>query len=128
MLSGPYKCHSTFGRHKMREGGETVPCLSSVLLQGAALSGLRTFYKGRLMSAGTRKGAGKREEGERVISKTDFKAMNAYEKGFVVYMHGCRKEQPNIPKSFPGYTKGVFQKRYKQGEMAAYIAVLDVEG
>lgn len=62
------------------------------------------------------------------ITAEQFNALAPYDKGFVVYMCGARKDQPNVPKDYT-YTDNVaYQKAYEIGQEAACIAVLDIEG
>lgn len=61
---------------------------------------------------------------EKVISKTDFRIMTAYEKGYYCYAHGDRKEQPNIPRSFQ-YKARASIKAYKSGQFSAMLAAQD---
>jgi len=56
---------------------------------------------------------------EKAITKTEFKRMRVFLKGYMVYMHGCRKEQPNIPESFNNFGCEWSEGQYKDGQQLA---------
>lgn len=41
-----------------------------------------------------------------VYTKEEFEALDAFTRGYVVYMAGCRDDQPNIPDEENPYSKG----------------------
>ena len=62
---------------------------------------------------------------ERVISTEEFAKLSAYEKGYAVYSHGDRPEQPNVPLV---YSPAVAEAEdYYRGQHAAMLAAQDGE-
>lgn len=62
------------------------------------------------------------------MTKEKFEALEPGARGYTVYMAGCHPDQPNIPDEKNPYPEGsVEHKRWEDGAMAAYLAVLDSE-
>ena len=57
---------------------------------------------------------------EEVISKEHFMRLGAWGKGYAVYMHGHREEQPNIPRTYTeGNRSRWWHDSYKRGQSTA---------
>lgn len=64
----------------------------------------------------------------KVISKEEFDALSPFTRGFVVYIHGAREDQPNVPDEknpFPVDSREHID--WQQGAIAAYTSTIDSE-
>ena len=60
-----------------------------------------------------------------VYTRAEFRRLSPRDKGFVVYMLGARKEQPNVPES---YTPGKrYMREYLKGQRTAVQVAQDSE-
>jgi len=61
-----------------------------------------------------------------VISRETFESLSPRDRGFAVYMYGCRDDQPNIPDESNPFQKGCGDwEEWNQGQHEAVIAVQD---
>lgn len=64
----------------------------------------------------------------RVLTKEDFESLNPRSRGWVVYMGGCRDDQPNIPDESNPYPVGSSEhQQWERGRQSAYTHCLDLE-
>lgn len=66
------------------------------------------------------------DPGGDVLTAEQFAGLTARDKGFTVYMCGCRDDQPNVPEEYepaPGEAGD-----YAAGQQAAIVATMDVDG
>ena len=62
------------------------------------------------------------------LTKEDFEALAPVERGYAVYMCGCRDDQPNVPDEknpYPG--ESAEHKRWAEGAMLACLEVQDLD-
>lgn len=57
------------------------------------------------------------------FTESQFLRMSAFEKGYVVYMYGARKDQPHIPESYEPTERT--RAKYEQGQMQAMLEAMD---
>jgi hypothetical protein len=60
---------------------------------------------------------------QKPITAEEFEAASDFNKGYVVYMVGARKDQPNVPKKYD-----CDSEEYRRGQRQAMIDVMDSEG
>ena len=60
-----------------------------------------------------------------MITKEEFKSLTPKKRGYLVYIYGCKKEEPNIPNEENPYLKE--SKESKQWNEGNYQAMLDVQ-
>ncbi len=62
------------------------------------------------------------------LSKSDFKRLNAFQRGYAVYMLGKRKDEPNVPNERNPFPKGSIRaKRWAEGQNVAALDAQDSE-
>jgi hypothetical protein len=60
-----------------------------------------------------------------MITKEMFENATPFEKGYHVYMVGCREDQPNVPKEYTPSEEE--REEYDRGQRRAIIDVIDAE-
>jgi hypothetical protein len=62
------------------------------------------------------------------LSKAEFKQLSPRNRGYSVYMYGCREDHPNIPDEKNPYPKDSQQaKEWEAGAFAAMLQAQDSE-
>lgn len=62
------------------------------------------------------------------MTSAEFEALSPYDRGFVVYLCGARKDQPNVPDESNPYPPGSSEAAaWDRGAWSAYLGVLDGE-
>ena len=61
----------------------------------------------------------------KVLSASDFKRLPPKERGYVVYMFGARKDQPNVPNEKNPFPEG--SKKHAEWNEGQRIAVLEAQ-
>ncbi len=64
---------------------------------------------------------------EKFVTKEEFEAMSAKTKGYMVYMFGHRKDQPNIPEDYRDNIPDEDKEAYDAGQHRAMIIAQDFE-
>lgn len=60
-----------------------------------------------------------------MITKAEFKAMSAYEKGYAVYMAGSREDEPHVPADYKPRKED--RKEFERGQFQAMLQAQDSE-
>jgi len=58
-----------------------------------------------------------------VFTQREFEDLTAYQKGYAVYLFGCRQDQPAVPESYEPAPTDLAQ--YEKGQYDAILAVQD---
>lgn len=62
------------------------------------------------------------------FTKSEFKQLAPYSRGYAVYMYGCRDDEPNVPDEENPYPKdSEYAKKWSEGQFAAMIVAQDGE-
>lgn len=59
------------------------------------------------------------------LTKEEFEGLPPFLRGYAVYMHGCRKDQPNIPDEKNPYPEG--SEEYKKWIEGAQLGALHAQ-
>lgn len=59
------------------------------------------------------------------LTKKYFQNMDAVNKGYAVYMFGCRKDQPNIPKAFQPTVED--EEQYNYGKFLGILEAQEID-
>lgn len=63
-----------------------------------------------------------------VMTKEQFESLTPRERGYVVYLAGCRDDQPNIPDEANPYPRDTEDAReWREGQIQAVIETQDVD-
>jgi len=61
-----------------------------------------------------------------MMTKEEFAALSPKQRGYVVYMAGCREDEPNIPNEENPYLKGsAAASQWDEGQTVAIFEVQD---
>lgn len=62
------------------------------------------------------------------ISKETFEQLSPRDRGYTVYMAGCRDDQPNIPDESNPYPPGTMEHaEWDRGQQLAVLATQDID-
>lgn len=62
------------------------------------------------------------------MTKEQFEALDPFERGYAVYMAGCREDEPYIPDENNPFCEGTDDyNEWKRGQQVAYIETLDCD-
>ena len=63
--------------------------------------------------------------GEQTVTKREFSRLSAWGKGYVCYMLGARKDQPNVPSNLI-YRSRIHRQEFERGQQMGAIHAADM--